>query len=190
MEEKVIYCGMADDILTPILLVPNLSKLFVIDLFDRAFAKHYTWEGQKNDILQCLKEGNNKNSHHRDVYLHYNKNTKIYSINEPCIIKNENDDGKCWIVDFIYKGKERKLIYFHHTNFIADWDKHINGISHVMCMGAEFPIEQPALNKMLKERCNEDCKFYDQFAEFDNTIKTTIIGRDVFINDLRNVLNY
>ena len=189
MKNKVLYCGMADDILTPLILVPTLSKLFVIDLFDTAFAKNRNWEGQKADILQCLQEGNNENSHHRDVYLYYDKNTKIYYIDEPCKIINEKDNGVCWIVDFIYKGIKRELIYFHHKDFIAEWDKQINGISHLMCMGAEFPIEENLLNKMIQERCNYDCKFYDQFAKFDNTIETTAINRKIFINDLKNVLD-
>ncbi len=188
MKEKVLYCGMADDILTPLILVPNLSKLFAIDLFDKAYAKNNTWNGQKDDILQCLIKGNNKNSHHREIYLHYNKNTKIYDINEPCLIINEKDNDKCWIVDFTYKGIQRQLVYFHHTNFIANWDKQINGISHLMCMGAEFPMRETLLNKMIRERCISNCKFYDQFAVFKNTIKTKTIGQDVFINDLQNVL--
>ena len=49
-KENVLYCGMADDILTPLILVPNLTTLFVIDKFDSAFAKNNTWEGQKEDI--------------------------------------------------------------------------------------------------------------------------------------------
>jgi len=188
MEENILYCGMADDILTPMILVPNFTAIFVIDLFDSAFAKNRTWEGQKRDILQCLKDGNNEKSHHRDVYLHYDKSTPTYSIDEQCNIKEEIDNGKIWKVKFYYKGIKRELIYFHHTNFIANWDEEIKNISHLMCMGAEFPIEKKILNKMIRERCNEDCKFYDQFAEFNNTIKTTAIGRTIFINDLENVL--
>lgn len=179
---------MADDILTPMILVPNFTNLFVIDIFDIAFAKERTWDGQKKDILQCLKNGNNEKSHHREVYLYYDKSTPTYSIDERCDIIEEVENGKIWRVKFTYNDIERQLIYFHHTNFIANWDNEIKDISHLMCMGAEFPIEKKVLNKMIKERCNEKCKFFDQFAEFDNTIKANAIGRDIFINDLENVL--
>jgi hypothetical protein len=189
MKEKVLYCGMADDILTPLILVPNFTKLFVIDLFDSAFAKHKTWEGQKKDILQCLKLGNNKNSHHRDVYLYYDKETPVYSINGLCKIIKESDVDKKWVVSFIYNGVERELIYFHHTDFITKWDEQINEITDLMCMGDEFLIENKMLNKMIKKRCNFNCKFYDQFTESDSTTKTNVIGREIFINDLQNVLD-
>lgn len=189
METNILYCGMADDILTPLILVPNFTTLFVIDLFDSAFAKGGNWEGQKQDILQCLTDGNNKKSHHMEVYLYYDKSTPTYYIDEPCVMLNEEDNGKIWRVKFTYKGILRELVYIHHTNFIANWHSEVNSISHLMCMGAEFPIEKRMLNKMIQERCDDDCKFYDQFAEFDSTIKTTAIGRDIFINDLNDVLS-
>jgi len=188
MEENVIYCGMADDILTPLILVPTLSNLFVIDYFDSAFAKNRTWEGQKEDIKQCLVNGNNKNSHHREVYLKYSKKVEIFYIDEPCEIISDVDIDKCWTLSFKYKDTVRTLTYFHHTNFIANWDSRIKNISHVMCMGAEFPIEQNKLYDMLKERCNADCKFYDQFAKFSNTIYKSVLDRYIFVNDLRMVL--
>ena len=189
MENKVLYCGMADDILTPLILVPDLSKLFVIDYFDAAFAKNGTWKGQKEDIKECLVSGSNEKSHHREVYLHYDKNTKIYSIDEPCTIINESDMNNCWTLTFKYKRKIRKLIYFHHTDFISYWDDDINEINHIMCIGAEFPILEELLNTMLHERTTKDCKFYDQFAEYHNTAKKVIIGEDIFINDLSNLLS-
>ena len=33
-EVNVLYLGMADDIMTPLLLVPELTNLYVIDQFD------------------------------------------------------------------------------------------------------------------------------------------------------------
>jgi len=70
-ECNVLYCGMADDVLRPILLVPDFDKLFVIDGFDSAFAKNRSWEGQKEDILEMLSRGDDELSHHREVELNY-----------------------------------------------------------------------------------------------------------------------
>ena len=107
---------MADDILMPLLLIPDLLILFVIDKFDIAFARCGTWEGQKEDIKQCLINGNNKSSMHREVYLEYQKTVPIYSIAAPCTILSETDDGNIWILEFEYMNmllKIYKYIYFY-----------------------------------------------------------------------------
>jgi len=113
---KVLYCGMADDILMPLLLIPDLLTLFVIDKFDLAFARHETWEGQKGDIIQILVDGNNKSSWHREEYLAYKKTASIYSIDAPCTILSKTDDGNIWTLEFEYMDmllKIYKYIYFY-----------------------------------------------------------------------------
>jgi hypothetical protein len=179
---------MADDILHPLLLVPELTKLFVIDYFDSAFAKNGTWEGQKKDILEILTSGNNKNSRHREVYSHYYKKVPIYYLDDPCKIIKQLDENKCWEVDFMYKGIKRELNYFHHTNFISKWNKDISDISHVMSMGAVFPISDKKLKKMLIERTTPDCKYYDEFFEEKDTVKKEVLGRTIYINELNSVI--
>lgn len=42
---NILYLGMADDIITPFMLVPHLDVLYIIDWFDEAFSKDMTSEG-------------------------------------------------------------------------------------------------------------------------------------------------
>ena len=53
---NVLYLGMVYDIMAPLLLVPNLTTLFVIDIFDHHFSKDGTWSGQKEDIKEIKKD--------------------------------------------------------------------------------------------------------------------------------------
>ncbi len=185
---KVLYAGMADDILLPLLLIPTFNELFVICEFDIAFAKNRSWKGQKDDIKQILFNGNNENSHHRDIYLLYYKDTPIFNLDEPCIIIDEKDIDNCWTLIFSYNNKIRKLIYYHHTNFLTEWDKSITDINHVLSVGAPFPIDDKILNKMVKERCTLDCLYYDQFTVNKNTKKVNLMDRLIYINNIKELL--
>jgi hypothetical protein len=88
----------------------------------------------------------------------------------------------------MYKGIKRELNYFHHTNFISKWNKDISDISHVMSMGAVFPISDKKLKKMLIERTTPDCKYYDEFFEEKDTVKKEVLGRTIYINELNSVI--
>ena len=113
---NVLYCGMADDIITPMLLVPDFTTIYVICLLDSAFAKNGTWEGQKNDIKEILLSGSNRNSNHFEVYVKYNRNYKATELEGKSEITQDIDE-KSKQLEFTYQGKPRKLIYFHHTDF-------------------------------------------------------------------------
>ena len=184
MEENVLYCGMADDIVTPMLLVPDLTNLFAICLFDEAFARGYSWEGQKNDIKQTLTAGSDEKSWHREIYLKYRKSVPINYLIDSSVITKDSDNDNCWELEFIYNKLKRKLIYFHHTNFLEPWDNSIQNISHILSVGAPFPMAHPTLNEMLKTRTIQDCNYYDQFLKFENTeTKSSRTGR-VNVNKL------
>jgi len=193
---NILYCGMADDILTPLLLVPNFDKLYVICIFDSAFALNGTFDGQKKDIINCLQNGNDKISKHAQVgkwaeERYGRKPQKNTKIQEKCKILNQTDKKSCWKLTFSYCGKTKELIYFHHTDFIAEWNDEIKDIKHIMTMGAPFPYKKTQLLKMLKERCTKDCKIYDQFT-ITKEIKKTTINRfgynSIHINPVRLVL--
>ncbi|MEK6829136.1 MAG: hypothetical protein AABY15_03335 [Nanoarchaeota archaeon] len=143
MKKNILYCGMADDILSPILLVPDFDTIFVIDSFDRAFAKDNTWEGQKEDIIQMLSLGNDEHSQHRDVLVNFSKrkNVPIICLKEPCNVISQSDDGNVFRVKFNYLGKTRNLIYFHHRNYFTTWPDEVKKISHLMSMGAAFAFK-------------------------------------------------
>jgi len=156
----VLYCGMADDILAPLILEPNLDIIYVIDRFDSAFAKDHTWEGQMEDILTVMKNGNDETSHHREIYLQYDSNTDICALSEACTVVSEDDNGTCWTVEFSYLGKDRKLYYYHHRDFIEEWPSEVQDVNAVMSMGAEFPLYDTRLKKNIHERTDRKCLYY------------------------------
>ena len=85
MTINVMYCGMAHDIMLPLLLIPDLDNLFVIDNFDWCYSPDGTIDGQRNTIIQILENGNNYNT---QSYHIYNENL------------NENWDKNCnYILD-------------------------------------------------------------------------------------------
>jgi len=157
---RVLYLGMANDIFSPLLLVPDFDVVYVICKFDSAFAKNETWQGQKEDIKQVLELGSSDRSFNRWVNLQYNEDTPIYYLEGASEITEESDDGDCWRLDFIYNGKSRKLVYFHHREFIAEWPKEIYQIDHVMSMSAEFPFKKMILQEMIFSRCIYAAKYY------------------------------
>jgi len=211
--KKVLYCGMADDVLSPLLLVPDLTHLYVIDEFDNAFARRIsekksgTWETQKKDIKTMLSNGNDNDSHHLDIYREYKGTWPITKLEEPCTLLEETDSNKRWHLAFKYKGIKRELIYIHHTNFYSIWPSEINDISHVMSMGAvfivekngEFKREEKDFLKMLAERTTTDCLYYDQYNLFDiqynlydhkkGYTTKTVRNTKIIISKLENELN-
>jgi len=156
---------MGDDILTPIHLVPDFDVLYVIDLFDNAYSRDGTWQGQKEDILENLSRGDNRDSWHREIYenLEDVDPMGIFRILGPCENIEEADDGSVWRVEFKYQGKDRSLAHYHHRNFLHEWPDEVNLIDHIMCMGATFPVDYPILEQMLRQRSREGCRFYDEF---------------------------
>lgn len=158
---RVLYLGMANDIMSPLLLVPDFDIVYVICKLDRAFAKDKTWEGQKEDIKQILESGNNECSFSRGVYLKYDEDTPVYYLEGASKIIKESDDGYCWRLDFIYDRKPRELVYYHHREFIAEWPKEIYQIDHVMSMGATFPFREMILQEMIFSRCTYAANYYD-----------------------------
>lgn len=179
---KILYCGMADDILSPLLLVPDFTHLYVIDSFDSAFAENCTWEGQMQDIKNILLAGNDEKSHHRWVHLHYKKEWPVTSLDGPCKIISESLTDKCWTLSFVYNGVQRELIYFFRRNFYNIWPEEINNINHFMSMGAvcirdkaDQLVEEPILFKILKERTVSNCLYYDHYNFMYKSNKTAPI---------------
>lgn len=134
----ILYCGMADDVLSPIIIAPKFEKLFAIDLFDAAYTPEATgrWEQQKKEILNLLEAGNDEKSWHLRVYRKNHQNWPITKLKGKCQILQQVDDGRRWQVTFLYMGLQRELIYFHHRNFYDPWPDEIVGVTHLMSMGA------------------------------------------------------
>jgi hypothetical protein len=166
---NTLYCGMADDILTPLLYVPDLDHLFAICLFDPAFAPadNQTWVGQKNDIKKALLEGTNDNCHHSAVYRKYIKDYRPTNLAGKSTIILEDESNGCWSLRFVYNGKPRTLTYYHDRDFRHPWPEDIQNISHLLSIGAPFPTNHPVIEAMLKERTLDDCLYYSQWESTD-----------------------
>ena len=97
---NIIYCGMAGDIMSPLLLVPDFDTLFVIDLFDPCFSSEGSWKSQKDDIRRILLDGSDENSWSRALYnrqekpsIHYLAGkSEIIDENETILDKKEDID--------------------------------------------------------------------------------------------------
>jgi hypothetical protein len=133
---NVLYMGMADDILAPLLLVPELTTLFAIDKFDKCFSKDKTWKGQKEDIKQILLNGSDIDSHSRQIDIECGNDKDIYYLVAKSFIIEDKDTGYVWRLKFKYNNIERQLVYYHHRDFLIKWPDDIKDISHVMYMGA------------------------------------------------------
>src|SRR5437762_9108983 len=112
MEVKVLYLGMAGDIMLPLLVVENLTTLFVIDKFDPCYSKDKTWKGLKEDIKDVLSNGSDENSRSRKIHVEDHWNKSIHYLETKSIITLDVDDGSVWRLKFIYNRKERELIYY------------------------------------------------------------------------------
>ena len=133
---NVLYLGMADDIMSPLLIVPDLTTLFVIDLFDKCFSKDKTWKSQKEDIKEILTNGSDINSHGRQVTIKCNDDDTIHYLKDKAKILKDNDNGSVWKLKFKYDNIVRNLIFYHHRNFLIKWPEDIINIKHVIMIGA------------------------------------------------------
>lgn len=134
-EVNVLYLGMALDIMGPLLLVPNLTKLYAIDLFDEAYSPDGTFRGQQQEIRNYLLRGNDEGSFSRGIYDEVGEGPTHF-LKGPSTITSDTDDGVAWRLDFLYDNIPRQLIFFYERNFQLEWPQEIKGISDVMMMGS------------------------------------------------------
>ncbi len=156
---KVIYLGMAFDITSPLLLVPDVDVIYVIDMIDTTYGI-YSWDGQKAEVRRLLEDGSDEKSECRcfndhNIINHWPRSTIISDV----------DNDELWTLDFYYNGKIRKLIYYHHRNYHETWPATISGCSHVITIGApclqKGADEKNNLMKaMLKERCTKNATYW------------------------------
>lgn len=141
---------MADDIMTPLLLVPNVTTIYVIDLFDSFFSSKFTFESQKDDIRKVLANGSDE---------HTNR------LKCPSTFISDVDDGTTWRFQFQYGEQLINLVLYHHRNFLIEWPSEIQNISHVMMMGSfscnSFKENDcTTLLQMLETRTTKPFKLY------------------------------
>jgi len=141
---NVLYLGMSGDIITPLLLFPDVITLYAINKISKrhSYNKDKTWEEYKDDMKRILLEGNDKNS----WYYHngYNESRKesnnIILLKTPCQIISESDDieRRIWTLQFIYNGLPRFLIYYYECDFMHEWPKNIININRLLIINTPF----------------------------------------------------
>ncbi len=167
--QRVLYCGMGSDILSPLLLCPELDTLYVIDIFDEAFCTDMeTIECQRSDIKNILVDGHDGRSH-SFFTREYFKTTEpglLHYLTKSSTILDEKYDTelKRWYLKFQYCGKIRELISYER-DFIEEWPREITDIGHLMFMGSFTTLdiasrEAVVFKKMMKERLTMRFKIY------------------------------
>lgn len=161
MSCNVMYLGMADDILLPLLIAPELDNLFVISRFDAAYSPDATAWGQRADIRQTLELGHNGSSRHIKLARKYRGEEVTRLPLGPCQILHDVFRGGEWNLSFQYGPITVRMLY-QYRDFVSVWDSRMRDIDHVICVGATTPVFEEPLNRMLRERCTTDACFYDQ----------------------------
>lgn len=128
---RVLYCGMANDIISPLMMFPNLKVLFAMDSFDYAYSTQGTRKSQRNDILNMLKGAPS------DFYNNI--------LPKEAIIKHVVRKPKYFRVRFKYNGMDRELHYFSMNYYKAKWPKMITNIDTLVNIGAPFAISRSVI---------------------------------------------
>ena len=145
---NALYLGMGNDIASALYIVPDFTTLFAINLIDDAYG---TWEQQKEYIKTVLTEGDDS------VWLEpIPEDERVVTKIGPCEILSEEEDP--WTLTFMWKKKERKLVYYKR-DFLHKWPDAVNNIRHILCMGSfswnefvEMGNEADTIIKMFEER--------------------------------------
>lgn len=187
-EINVLYCGMANDIMLPLLLVPDLDNLFVLDLFDEAYSWDGTYASQQDDIVNTLKLGNDSKSHTRFIMNKYKYekqtnfdpviNTKIsdvHYLNGKSKILEDVRDGIVWTLKFIYLGKLRTMISYQRNFIKKVWPKEFINIKYLFVVGAysfDSFVEDKKPKKFIKMlQTRMTTKFYFYALTFNHKFK-------------------
>jgi hypothetical protein len=160
-----VYLGMGTDIMGFMNLVPDFDVLFVIDNFDEAFSRTGDLDGQRDEIIEILKEGKKKTYNFSDDTMnlrgmpviekaayHYLTHGKCEILMDARYQKRAHPIAWDWRLRFKYNGKERCLMSFNR-DFYGTWPKGIRNAKHVMMMGSSsFPAIADELSKEERER--------------------------------------
>lgn len=176
---------MANDVMAPLLLVPEFTTLYAIDLFDYCCSSDKTFTSQKSDIKNILINGNDDGSYPRSINEQYSDTRCTHYLESPSIIISESDDGTAWRLCFNYNKKIRNIVLYHHRNFLIFWPEEIKDISHVMMMGSFAWVgfikkDCTILLQMLKERTIKPfCLYALHFLHSHFPVQLTILdGHD------------
>ena len=158
---KVMYFGMAIDIVGPMQLVPDFDTIYTINIVDKCAGFGGSIKNIIKMIKMILETGKNIYALPECTEFDLTPPTDPYSIIidmiAPSIILNEvfyaqdgvidynkvcelsDDVSRCkikWHLTFNYNGKERNLIYYFNSRFDNEWDPEITNIGHFLFQGS------------------------------------------------------
>lgn len=86
------------------------------------------------EILPFRWSASSKNVSNNNGYIE----TACFSLPEPAFILSDEEDSvnEVWRLEFLYLGKVRELIYYYDFDFMKEWPKEIQNISHITWVGA------------------------------------------------------
>jgi len=155
--KKILYCGMADDIMSPLILEGHLEDefnemiIYVIDAFDPAYSSTETLDGQRDDIVNILKNGSDESSINRLISLEENDDANPFSDEKfpeqtytsihtlpfgKCVILSDVRKSNKWILKFIYGKFNITLISFSHDFVRRKWANEICDLSAIIFIGS------------------------------------------------------
>lgn len=147
---RVLYLGMWTDVLTPLVVCPNLRLLVSLEL-EEQFASFRSLDGKmvrtcRDECLLMLQEGSDRNSL---ITLEptYNITGEFRLPHGPCTdIRTEQLDN-CFVFHFVYNGVPREYRVYNKNYCRGDWPECANEIQCVMSMGARIERAVKQLNK-------------------------------------------
>jgi len=173
---NVLYLGMADDIISLLLLAPNADTYFIIDTSDYlAYSDDATMEGLREKIRMILREGTN-----RGTKLCRRRQNKLVSLPDgPATLgqevvvasqqrmqpKPDFIEGGEWRLEFEYGGKQRRLVCYY-SDFLHKWPAEVVQVAAIMGFGAfsfeylSHPEPGNVLRRMLETRTTPIWSFY------------------------------
>jgi hypothetical protein len=157
MATNALYFGMATDIMTPLLLIPDVDNIYVMNKVDKCYGGSIN--GIKREIKYTLLQGKKKLE---DVFTENGEDAyeNEYIVNDPEFYEEVKIDptnlgshslphGQCqllydyydketlrWELKFRYNNKVRKLIYYFDFDFCDSWPGEINTLQHLVFNGA------------------------------------------------------
>lgn len=191
MNVNALYLGMSCDIMSPLVLIPNMSKLWAIDLNVNANNEDI-WLTTKNEIKQILIDGSDVSTIRRQQVIQFSKELKeeiakddsdlpkfynqfinadnfdeLHYLKSKCDIISEVEDDSVWTLTFKYDTDDHiiELIYYHHRNFLEVWPHDIQNISCMVGIGAfNFGWDEEnnkIMSDIMKDRIIKPLTLYD-----------------------------
>lgn len=169
----VLALGMLADIVAPLLCVPEVDLIFVIDRVDASFLQPWytpcgvekTFQYVQGFIRHIIEEGSDLKLQCEPCLL--KKTSKEW----PNVIKSLPRKGKIvndelhaeqkrWVLDFQYGARVVRLVYYFERDYVRDpWPPEVRHVDWLLTIGSPFPVHthRGALEPLLRERCSAKC---------------------------------